>query len=468
MVCCELLNGAAFERKIYSIDSRFILPHFAARSDKGLVLEWYVRVGEGSMIRPRIGAPSKFSSISKEDELGRDSLVPFPSSTSNESRVRPSIKFEVRYASSKGEQLQASTELSTPCGLQPSEWVCCRAAALGDPPTRGSLEVWAIMIGLPQTRLECHGLCVSSLPPTREREFDPSDSTMGENTSNSPLIPAGFRYVGGDVIGWSAAMNSLVSKRCLENLNSSHGFAGRHPSTQADALKLLPRGHVPIRALQWTEPFSAARLRFTLKLSPVDGIGVAMGVDSEVDADGSGVRNKTFDPYTRSTPPMDHHCAKSIGYVWRVSIYGANGSFTMLDREGECLSQNQMDLRGMPQIVVGKEEESRANPLIPWMWRSFSLDLGRLFPNDVVVLSGIATGDSPSSSAVSRCALQAKDCQLLASIEDLRDSARSSNICAAGTALGTSSSAGGGISNFSGFGTSVAFAIHNDPRVRAL
>ena len=155
------------------------------------------------------------------------------------------------------------------------------------------------------------------------------------------------------MVGWSATMNALVSKRCLEELNSPHGFAGRNSAVQGDALKLLPRGHVPLRAMQWTAPVCNARARFSVKLFPVEGIGAAIGLGGDNDRTESaggkkgGGGSTTFDPYSRSTPPIDRHSAKTVGYLWCVSIYSANGTYSVLEREGECLSQNQMDLRGL-------------------------------------------------------------------------------------------------------------------------
>lgn len=245
---------------------------------------------------------------------------------------------------------------------------------------------------------------------------------------------------------------------CMDELNSLSGFRGLNSGCMGNVLALLPTGHTPLRAVRWTAPRCSARITFSAKLAPVAGVG---GASTE----GSAI----FDPFSRTATHVDARAAASVGYSWRVSVYDSSGDYYCFEQEGGCLSQNQSVSSATNEAST--TDSKHQNPLIPWTWRYFSLDLGKISSNDVVVISGIAECDSPNSNIINRCSLQVKDCQLFADATQLAASAKTSNICGAGADLqngsgnlllrGVSGSAASYIPT-----TSIAFAVHNNPKVR--
>ena len=182
----------------------------------------------------------------------------------------------------------------------------------------------------------------------------------------------------------------------------------------------------------------------------MEGVGAAAGVGS-ASTDDSSV---SFDPYSRSTVPIDQKAAKTVGYVWRVSVYGADGDYKCLEREGGSLSQNKLDeMRVVPEDTRGSK---RPNPIVPWMWRHFTLELGSLSANDTVVISSSVLGDSSPSSAASRCTVQIRDCKLFANAQELSIVGQNSSICRGGIFIPVEGHA---------LSTAVSFAVHNDSRV---
>ena len=248
-VSCELLPGMAFERRVYSVDTRHLLTHVSNLSVCSLLLTWYARVGGGDLAKPKVA--NTLAKKAKKNDENDDGVNTGQTCSSGSARAlsTPGIRWEVRYATPKGEVFQATAKLCETTGFASSEWVCCSTALATEPPSRGAVELWAIMSGRPPTLLECHSFQVISTPPTLPPggTIDPSDSEDGVPLSEQTAFPHGYRLIGGDVSGWSAAMNSLASKRCLEELNSPHGFSGLNHAAVGDVLRLLPQGHIPLR-----------------------------------------------------------------------------------------------------------------------------------------------------------------------------------------------------------------------------
>lgn len=435
LLSCELMIGSLNEKLIYSVDCRHLLVKMSSRPHALIVLEWYARVGGGRYLLPKFQSALSGGGSSKPREVkdSEDARLSLPTES-----VAKGIRWEVRYATQKGETVEVSTLLCPNAGLGSSEWVLCRAAVFREPPVRGSLEIYAIISGRQAALLECFGLKVYSVPAVSSEGLD------------------GCRYVGGDVLEWTPGMNSLVSMHCLENLNSSTAFAGLNGNESGNVLTLLPTGDIPLRALRWTLPISSGKLTFLMKLCAVGGVGSATSIGSE-EHDDSG--RSAFDPFFRDTPLIDVQSASSVGYLWNISIYGSNGSYQCLEVDGGCLSQNELEANVSQTI----DNPTRPNPLLSWMWRPFAVDVGILSPNDTIVVSGSVVGDS-SGQIARRCTLQIKDCRLFAQEEDLRVISQVYDI----------SGAGGGIKQSSSSGplelpsSSLSFSVHNDPMIRYL
>ena len=161
---------------------------------------------------------------------------------------------------------------------------------------------------------------------------------------------------------------------------------------------------------------------------------------------------------------MDENLAKSIGYVYDVNIFCSDGSFRSVGSQGACLSYNEMENR---QLILDPDDDSvRTNPLIPWMWRSLSVNLGNVGPKDVIVISGTPTvHGSMNTTMVSQCTLQVKNCQLLAASTEHGKICQDFNICGAGSLTILPF---GSYCSPSDCNTSTTFIFHNDIKVDAL
>ena len=77
MVSCEIISGPAHEKRLYSIDSRHLLPHLASRKREGFAVEWYMRIGGGEF------SSSKFLNSAKQKKNDEKSDI----KTSDDSKV---------------------------------------------------------------------------------------------------------------------------------------------------------------------------------------------------------------------------------------------------------------------------------------------------------------------------------------------------------------------------------------------
>ena len=77
MVSCEIISGPAHEKRLYSIDSRYLLPHLASRKREGFAVEWYMRIGGGEL------SSAKFFNSAKQKKNDEKSDI----KTSEDSKI---------------------------------------------------------------------------------------------------------------------------------------------------------------------------------------------------------------------------------------------------------------------------------------------------------------------------------------------------------------------------------------------
>ena len=103
----------------------------------------------------------------------------------------------------------------------------------------------------------------------------------------------------------------------------------------------------------------------------------------------------------------------AIGYAYDVYVSSSDGSVRSVNTETTFINHLQTkDL--IPVNDSNNYIAKTSNPLVPWTWRSFSLHIGEIGPNDVILISGAPTiNDCADVALKSKYALQMKNCQFL-------------------------------------------------------
>jgi len=100
--------------------------------------------------------------------------------------------------------------------------------------------------------------------------------------------------------------NRKVGQHCVSALNSRRGFAGLNDYAPGEALRRLPKGDIPLRALRWTLPLAAARLTFQAKLMSVEGLGTTAASPESAGP---------VDPFNRGTIPIDRQVVSDFSIL---------------------------------------------------------------------------------------------------------------------------------------------------------
>ena len=407
IVCHDLLYREGAERKIYGIDIKYVHP---LRESEALVMEWYARIEEDFLGKTKLIPP--MVQIDRREHMNDDYKIV----TNLDIR---GIYFEVKCVGSKGKCTGALTYVTSLIGLGSGGWVQFRSSTYGPLPARGSIEIWAISKGQVETRLECRSLVVSKVLLSRSSLVESDSSTTYRHIDSNKLLDR-YHVVGGDVPYWSLGTNSLISKNLIEELNSCGYWTSFKSKTAVDANGFLSEGHTPLRALQWIESRCFGVLNFSIKLSVADGVGTMASPKhacAEITSTYNGQLNEL---YTTSFSSMNGKSRrKPIGYAYSVYICCCDGSLRSIETHDTCIDHKR--IAGEKSVIDNLDDENRSNPLAPWIWRSISIYLGEIGPNDIVLICGNPTIDrSVNNTFKSKCSVQIKGCQLLASVEGKR------------------------------------------------
>jgi hypothetical protein len=157
--------------------------------------------------------------------------------------------------------------------------------------------------------------------------------------------------------------------------------------------------------------------------------------ESTVILDGTGAENELD-----KLRPKKFHL---VHYEWAVSVHTKTGRRRIVKNircdgfPGSAEIRDQIDpwdsslieKLKLPEFNEGEEEDDELlknpaikDPLLPWTWRSFEVEIDHLLPDDIIVLSAKLMSDDPKAAAdvVENCTVKARDFAAFMMVGDVR------------------------------------------------